>query len=439
MSVKALTPPDAVNEKQVGYSVQPGYNQTEVGLIPNDWKVVSTASLAEASAPIRYGVVQVGQYVSNGVPIVAIKYVKEISWAPLHRTARNLESPYAGSRVQAGDVLISIKGTIGRVGVVPAGFEGNISRELARIRLNKNVSPEYFAQQLESGKTQDRIAQAVVGTTRLEFSIATLRNFLMPLPPTRAEQDAIADALGDADSLVESLERLIAKKRHLKQAVMQQLLTGKKRLPGFEVEWNEFTVADVIQRAFCGPSPTCEERNIRGDEWGVLKTTAITWKNGWDWTKHKTLPKSFWNQPNKEVSSGDVIVTKAGPRHRVGVAASVDFIPRRILASGKMIALRPIQSQAIGRMLAAAIASPKSQQYLNQRTTGMAEAQLNFENGDLLNTPITLPAMPEQIAIVSVLTEIEAEIKCVESKLIKARQIKQGMMQELLTGRTRLV
>jgi len=90
-------------------------------------------------------------------------------------------------------------------------------------------------------------------------------------------------------------------------------------------------------------------------------------------------------------------------------------------------------------MLAAAISSREAQTFLDQRTTGMAESQVNFENGVLHQTPIVLPALKEQTAIAKILSDMDAEITAIETKLTKARQIKQGMMQELLTGKTRLV
>lgn len=168
-----------------GVEVPKGCKQTEVGVIPEDWITQPTAAIVTPNAPICYGVVQVGAYTDSGIPIIAIKFVKNISHAPLHRTALSLESPYIRSRVKGGDILISIKGTIGRVGIVPEGFKGNISRELARLRIKENLSSEYVAHQLEGGLAQDRISRAIVGTTRLEFSIATLRDFKIPLPPPK--------------------------------------------------------------------------------------------------------------------------------------------------------------------------------------------------------------------------------------------------------------
>lgn len=177
-------------------------------------------------------------------------------------------------------------------------------------------------------------------------SVPTLnRNSLVGHPihlPPAPEQRVIAAALSDVDSLLSGLDRHITKIRDLKQAAMQQLLTGQTRLPGFSGEWQSAQVIDVVVSHFCGPSPTCEERNIQDEsEWGVLKTTAVTKENGWDWSKHKTLPRLFWNKPQLELMKGDVVVTKAGPRHRVGVATWVDFVPVHIIVSGKMIGLRP--------------------------------------------------------------------------------------------------
>ncbi len=269
------------------------------------------------------------------------------------------------------------------------------------------------------------------------------RNFIYPIPiaiPPVPEQRVIATALSDVHALLASLDKLIVKKRDLKQAAMQQLLTGQTRLPGFNGEWVRVPVRDLISRHFSGPSPTCEERNVDGDaEWGVLKTTAITKEHGWDWTKHKVLPKHFSGNHDLQLELGDVLVTKAGPRHRVGIAAWIDRVPLRIIPSGKMVVLRPRPDRAVPLMLAAAIGERDPQTYLDQRTTGMAESQVNFENEALLSTLVRLPELPEQMAIAQVFNDMQAELAALEARREKTIYLKQGMMQELLTGRTRLV
>src|SRR6478672_4277746 len=105
--------------------------------------------------------------------------------------------------------------------------------------------------------------------------------------------------------------------------------------------WMEAPVQRLIEKHFCGPSPDCEERQIRTEqEWGVLKTTAVVW-DGWNEAAHKTLPRKFWGLHYLQVQRGDVLITKAGPRDRVAVVVHVTTQPQRIIVSGKMIALRP--------------------------------------------------------------------------------------------------
>ena len=276
------------------------------------------------------------------------------------------------------------------------------------------------------------------GAAQPFISLGDVRDVLVKLPPLK-EQEAIAEALGDADYAVEALDALIAKKRNVKQAVMQRLCTGRARLPGFMEAWTQVSVGHAVLRSFSGPSPTCEERNIEGDEWGVLKTTCATKEFGWDWTKHKVLPRAFWGISRCTVQVGDTIITKAGPRHRVGVPAFVNSAPPNILVSGKMIGLRPDPSVVHPPFLALALNDRRTQEYLDQRTTGMAESQVNFENSALLSAPIWLPSLKEQEAIATVLSDVDAEIEALVTQREKLRLLKQGMMQELLSGRVRLV
>ena len=197
-------------------------------------------------------------------------------------------------------------------------------------------------------------------------------------------------------------------------------------------------VRDVIVESFSGPSPTCVERNVWGDEWGVLRTTASTIDRGWDWRAHKLLPRSYWGQTAIAVKSGDTIITKAGPRHRVGVPAFVDEIPAHIIPSGKMVCLRPDHRKIDPGYLALALLKPATRRFLNQRTTGMAESQVNFENHSLLNAPLWLPGRAEQERVTGSLNDVGALVASLEQLIAKKRRIKQGMMQQLLTGRTRL-
>lgn len=411
-------------------AVKKGYKHTEVGVIPEEWDVVSTNNLIEPSSPIRYGVVQVGSHKEDGIPIVAIKFVKEIANANLHRTDRAIEQRFTGSRVRAGDVLISIKGTIGRVGVVPAGFEGNISRELARIRPNETVSSEYLAQQLEGHETQYRISNAVVGTTRLEFSIATLRQFQIPLPPTLTEQEAIAGALSDADAWIESLEQLIAKKRQIKQGAMQELLTGKRRLPGFSGKWEIQTVRDLFSLVRNGvvytPDPFGQSRITRIE---TISDGAIDFERTGTFNYNRRFA-------DFRMIAGDMLFSHINSVEHIGKIAIYDGV--RELFHGMNLLLLRVATSSNADFLYQLLNFATTRQRL-RLLAKQAVSQASINTTELKAFELAVPCSDEQAAIAGVLSDMDTEIKALESKLAKAREIKQGMMQELLTGRIRLI
>jgi len=152
----------------------------------------------------------------------------------------------------------------------------------------------------------------------------------------------------------------------------------------------------VVKYTASGPSPTCDDRILEAPhEWGVLKTTAIQW-TGWREYEHKTLPEEFWGAKHLEVHAGDVLVTKAGPRHRVGVSAYVDRTRPKLIVSGKMLLLRVDTLSVDPRYLNWQLSTPVPQAYLNACKTGMAEAQMNFANEDLLGMSVKVPSIEEQ-------------------------------------------
>jgi type I restriction enzyme S subunit len=197
--------------------------------------------------------------------------------------------------------------------------------------------------------------------------------------------------------------------------------------------WSEVPVERLIEKHFCGPSPDCEERELMSDEeWGVLKTTAITW-DGWNETAHKLLPTKYWNRHHLEIHHGDVLITKAGPRDRVGVVVHVTTQPRHLIVSGKMIALRARSAVVMPQILSGVLALRETQDFLQARTTGMAESQVNFANTVLLNTKVRIPPFKEQILIAEVLDVLEAAIQGARVVLAKLKQVKSGLYHNLLT------
>jgi type I restriction enzyme S subunit len=251
-----------------------------------------------------------------------------------------------------------------------------------------------------------------------------LHEIVVTLPPTKAEQEAIAEALSDADALIESLEQLIAKKHHLKQGAMQELLTGKKRLPVFHGEWEVKRVGDVvtprserIDPRKSGVQEFCVELEHIGSATGSLLGSTST-------GEQSSLKSVF--------RAGDVLFGKLRAylrkywwADRPGVCSTEIWVfsPRESLISSAYL----FQIVQADKFIEAASSS---------YGTHMPRSDWNVVKNYELPLP---PTMEEQTAIATILSDMDTEIAGLEGKLAKARQIKQGMMQELLTGRIRLV
>jgi len=392
--------------------VAPGYKQTDVGVIPEDWDDPELADIAKDDSPIRYGIVQVGQHVANGIPVLAIKNLNSDYVTNVHRASVETERAYARSRIHPDDVLVSVKGTIGRVGIVPSGFQGNISRDLARLRLREGLAPQFVFQMLQSGLAQQRMAAASVGTTRMELSIAILKKVRIPLPPTKAEQETIAEALSDADTLIESVGQLLAKKRDLKQGTMQELLTAKKRLPGFSGNWIVKRLGEVAN--IKTGNRNNQDQVEDGDYPFFVRSPTVERINSYSYDCEAILVPG-------EGNIGNIFHYITG---RFDVHQRVYAITRFSReASGKFVFYYMVENFGAHAMQNSVKATVDS---LRLPT---------FQNFEITIPPTTI----EQSSIADILSDMDAEIAALEEKLGKARTIKRGMMQELLTGRIRLV
>jgi type I restriction enzyme S subunit len=215
------------------YQLPEGYKQTEVGVIPEDWEVCPLQSLTANSEPITYGVLKPGEYVYEGIPLLQIKDVIHggIKAEELHRIGEQLDRQYSRTKLSGGEIVVSLVGTIGKIAYIPASLLGaNLHRNLAKISISKENDSKFIFYQLESERIQAAIKLTTFGSTQALLNLGDLRALLVVVPSLQ-EQRSIATALSDVDALIAALDKLIAKKRHLKTATMQQLLTGKKRLP----------------------------------------------------------------------------------------------------------------------------------------------------------------------------------------------------------------
>ncbi len=198
--------------------LRPGYKQTEVGVIPEDWEVCALSSLTESQRPISYGIVQTGPSILNGIRCLRVVDIHDgrINTTGLITTSKHISDTYRRTIVKAGDLVMPLRGKVGDVGIVDSELAGaNLTRGVALIAIQSHLSPKYCQQVISSASTRRRLEQSMNGSALQEIPIASLRLFQIPVPPL-PEQKAIAQALSDMDALISGLDDLIAKKRDIK-------------------------------------------------------------------------------------------------------------------------------------------------------------------------------------------------------------------------------
>jgi type I restriction enzyme S subunit len=261
------------------------------------------------------------------------------------------------------------------------------------------------------------------------------RNFIAPIivaVPKRVEQEAIAEALADADAVIESLEQLLAKERYVKQGAIQQLLTGKKRLPGFTCKWDTKRLGDL-------------GHFLKGS--GITKSQAVSGqlpciRYGELYTRHNNYIRNFYSWISREVAftatrlmRGDILFAGSGEtKEEIGKCAA--FVSdSEAYAGGDIVILRSQANDPV--FLGYYLNTPHIARQKASR--GQGDAVVHISAAALAAIEGKFPNAEEQIAIATILSDMDAQIAALDAKLTKVRAIKQGMMQELLTGRIRLV
>jgi type I restriction enzyme S subunit len=269
------------------------------------------------------------------------------------------------------------------------------------------VRNDYQYLVLRSPIIASQIERLSFGSAQPQLTLKGITTLKIPLPPTKAEQEAIAEALSDADAHIEALEQLISKKNHLKQGAMQELLTGRRRLPGFTEEWNTWPLGRIapLQRGFDLPNSKLQQGPY-----------PVVYSNG------------ALNHHAVFQVKGPGVVTG-----RSGTIGTVTFVERDFWPHNTSLWVTTFKEN-----------DPKFVFYLyksiglDRFATGSGVPTLN--RNDVHAFEASVPASKnEQTAITSILSDMDAEIAALEAKLTKARQLKLGMMQELVTGKTRLI
>ena len=398
--------------------------QTEIGWIPEDWEVEYLDNMCNRigdgihSTPIYseqndYYFINGNNLESGKIKIDSATKRISVDQYKLHKRDLNDNS-----------ILLSINGTIGNI-----AYYSNepivLGKSACYINLKNGVNKNFIYYTLQSNFVQKYFEDNLTGSTIKNLGLGTIKNTIIPLPPL-PEQEAIAGALSDADAWIESLEQLIAKKRLIKQGAMQELLTPKEG-------WEEFQFKDVVWFQE-GPGL----RNWQFNKQGMKVINVTNLENGYlnlaKTSRHISVNEFEKMYKHFEIDEGDIVVASSGNSYgKVSVVRKQDL---PLVMNTSVIRFKP--SAKIGyQYLLIFLKSNLFKDQIDLLITG--GAQPNFGPAHLNKIKIfTPPTLSEQTRIATILSDIDAELEALEQQLHKARQIKQGMMQELLTGKIRL-
>ena len=435
-----MSEPLAVREAPASYQVvlesqrvRPGYKQSDLGIIPDDWDVIAMGQISQCLIGLTYSPLDVRDF---GTLVLRSSNVQNGRLEFDDNVFVDMDIP-ARAITRENDILICVRNgsrqLIGKCALIDGKTAGSAFGAFMSVLRSDSAKFLFFEFQSSILKRQ---IDEVMGATINQITNKNMATFKVIWPPTKAEQDVITAALSDADALIDSLEQLITKKRSLKQGAMQELLTGKKRLPGFGGEWEKKRLGDL------------------GDTYGGLmgKTKAdfgkgaaryITFMSVMtnvviDCGTFERVRVSSGESQNRAVK-GDLFFNGSSetPEEVAMCAVLLDEV-QDVYLNSFCFGFRFREGvEADGLFFAYYLRSRVGRELMKSLAQG--STRYNLSKTALLNSLLKLPSQPEQIAIATILSDMDTEIAALEARLAKAHDIKQGMMQELLTGRIRLV
>ena len=391
--------------------VRPGYKQTEAGVIPVDWGLETLGSLVRHH---NAGVYKKRELYGRGSNIVGVSDLYGVqnvdgqvfALVPISELERAKYTLEAGDLLYGESSLVR-EGIARTVYVTTQGAGTAFAWHTRRYSINQTaLISAYLSYYLQTGPARKHMMDQSIQTAITGINTVAYFACLIPIPPV-AEQRSIAAALSDVDDLIDALDKLIAKKRELKQAAMHQLLTGECRLPGFTEEWVQRKVGQIapLQRGFDLPTSRIKPGNY-----------PVVYSNG------------ILNYHCQYMVKEPGVVTG-----RSGTIGKVSYIEENFWPHNTSLWVTSFKGN-----------NPKFIFFLysfigfEQFGTGSGVPTLN--RNDVHAFEVSFPNDPtEQRAIATVLSDMDAEIATLEQRRDKTRALKHGMMQELLTGKTRLI
>lgn len=423
--------------------VKKGYKQTKIGVIPEDWDCREIDSEIKEISMGPFGSdIPVSSFTSEGVPVLnghsvsKVKLIDTFKNYVSEEKAKSLKKAVA----QQGDIIVTHRGTIGQISYIPIGSRYKkyvISQSQFRVRLNEDsVNPHFVASYFLSPKGQSFLLEKKghTGVPALAQPTTNFRKLCIPLP-SLPEQDRIVNAFEDIEDLISSLEKQISKKKAIKQGAMQELLTGKRRLPGFSGEWRYFNLMKNSKvKARIGWQGLKKSEYL--DSGYALLVTGTDFDDGrvlWDRCHYVTRSR-YEQDRNIQLQNNDILITKDGS---LGKAALVQGLTKPATLNSGIFVIRPLQDAYDPVFVYQILSSFVFKNFLDRLSAG--STIIHLYQKDVGKFEFLLPpTIAEQKAIAEALSEMDSDIAALENKLTKYRQVKQGMMQQLLTGKIRL-
>lgn len=415
---------------------------TEIGTMPADWQVLSLGEISSFRTGPFGSALHKSDYIEDGIPLVNPKHIVDGVIRPQAGTTISVQSArrLAAYRLRQNDIVIGRRGDIGRCAVIGEPQVGWLCGTGSLIiRCTGAVDASFIQRVLTTEQVIKAITDASVGSTMVNLNQGSLSRLQIQCPRI-TEQCAIAEVLRNVDELLEVLEAVISKKRAIKQAAMQQLLTGKTRLPGFNGPWEQKRLGDHLTFLRHGVNSRAElssDGPIRYLHYGDVHTTANVFLD----PRINQLPALSASRAKTldRLQNGDLVLVDASEDlEGVGKSVEIKGVQGEEIISGlHTIAVRFDKTKVADGFKAYLQFCPAFRNHLRRLAAGTKVYATN--RAHIASVEIHLPNTEEQTAIATVLSDMDDEITAFEGHVKKTRAIKHGTMQQLLTGRIRLM
>ncbi|HAI29618.1 MULTISPECIES: restriction endonuclease subunit S [unclassified Thalassospira] len=414
--------------------------------IPEGWAETTVGSISEiitkGTTPTTSGF----GYRTEGIPFIKAENIDDHGniGEPTAFVSDECHSAFRRSIIKKDTILFTIAGTLGRVAVYKDQSEANTNQAVALIKgINQDLS--YVAYYLQCPRIKKLVEEQKTTGAQPNISLTQLKNFPISLPPQH-EQKKIAEVLSSVDETIAATKAVIDQTNQVKKGLVQNLLTkgiGHTRFKQTELgeipeSWEVVELGDLVEALKAGVSVNSENRTIRDNEAGILKTSCVT--NGFfDAAEHKAILSHELARAKNPVKADSIIISRMNTPALVGANAYVSqdypnlFLPDRLW----QLSVKDTDKTLV-RWLSFVFASYNMRARMSGIATGTSGSMKNISKAKLLSLLVAVPKKYEQIEISEILSSFEQELGILQRYIAELQSLKTGVMSELLSGKKRV-